>query len=257
MSRENLFKRSYYTFNKFLEYYPNDNLSEEAKKHMLQIERYSAKERKKIDKYTVYKKGESIYTQFEKADRMYFLNEGTLKFFYFSGEKEYYIEALNAKTIFGNMQAASTLRNYSGVVDSEEAHILSFPMEKFKDFMTSQKSEVLLNIIQNLAERIWKTYMRVEHMLKFRNQNIDLSVQIYDLLYSLYETNSNGNQEATPFNFGIKTKELLNSTNFPKDFRLENLIYIIENTSFLSFDSNENIVCKDILALKASCYKAR
>ena len=251
---QNLYDRAEYIFKKTLDYYPDINFKDEINDFYLN--KIKAIKNNNLEK--PYPKGKTIYSQFERDNRLIFLNKGEVKFLFYTEGNEYHIETLKAKTIFGQMSFHSKVRDLSCISNSDETEILFIEYNTFEKFIRNQNIKTLTNVITQFARRTWKAAMILEHVKAFREHE-NVYHQVCDVLYTLYEAEIQDEkvENKGTFNYTITIGELFQSSNFPPNFDLEELNYIIEKSSFLSLTQDKKIVCEDISFLYNSCYKSR
>ena len=255
-----LYIRSEYVFNQLLEYYPNNEFMEDINNYINQIKKHNPNQTINQSK-TFYKKNEPIYSQFEKDNKMIFLKRGEVKFFLYNYSHEYYVETMQAKTFFGQMSFHSKVRNLSCISTSDETEVLFIEYKQLINVIKNQENTLLLNIIKQFAQRIWKALMLLEHLQTFSHSknNLDNYHRICDILYTFYEVQNGKEKNSTKnsFNFKITIEELFRSTNFPNSAKIDDIFEIIKKTPFLSINEKGEVVCEDIRFLNASCYGIR
>lgn len=196
--------------------------------------------------------GQFIFCESEPGDRFYFIRSGNIKITKVIGEKETVFSILNPGNFFGEMAILEDKGRNANAITMGEVELMAISKNAFKPFIEKQ-TEVVMRLINILAERIWIVSQRVESTtLK------DPIAKIYDTLIALLKKEhiDLGVKESYAYVFDFTLNDLADISGVDKDL-LPDILAVLEKDKVIS-EIQGKIYIDDIknLDLTARYYKA-
>lgn len=111
--------------------------------------------------------GKVIFREGEEGDRMYIIQEGTVRISKKIGEKEYTLAVLEKGDFFGEMAIVNRVRRSATATAGETVKYLEFDRKGFLN-MIEKNAKIALNIIDKLCKRLQQANNQIHHL---KNQN--------------------------------------------------------------------------------------
>jgi len=130
-----------------------------------------------------YRRGEFIFHMGEEADRLYFLDKGTIKITVMSPEgEERILDIFKAGDTFGELFFAKTMRRRIGTAQAiSDVAVRTMTGESFMDLMRT-RPDLCLNFVRHLVEQQRRAMMRMEALM-----HIDAGPRLLAILLDLAE----------------------------------------------------------------------
>ncbi len=130
-----------------------------------------------------YRRGEFIFHMGEEADRLYFLDKGTIKIAVMSPEgEERILDIFREGDTFGELFFAKTMRRRIGTAQAiSDVAVRTMTGESFMGLMRT-RPDLCLNFVRHLVEQQRRTLMRIEALM-----HIDAGPRLLAILLDLAE----------------------------------------------------------------------
>jgi CRP-like cAMP-binding protein len=118
------------------------------------------------DKYgQVVEEGDIIFKEGEEGDRMYIIQEGTVRISKLIAGKEHILAILEKGEFFGEMAIVNRTRRTATATAVADTRLLSFDRKGFQA-MIEKNSKIALMIIDKLCRRIQKANQQIQHLVR-------------------------------------------------------------------------------------------
>ncbi len=240
-----------YAFQRCIDLYPNSEYISDVKQSL----EVTGPLKNPIDKTKGVVKiedGQFIFCETEPGDRFYFIRSGSIKITKVTGDKETVFSILNTGDFFGEMAILEDRDRNANAITMGEVELMAISKSAFKPFIEKQ-TEVVMRLINILAERIWVVSQRVEStILK------DPIAKIYDTLIALLKKEhiDLGVKESYAYVFDFSLNDLADISGVDKEL-LPDIMDVLEKDKVIS-EIQGKIYINDIknLDLTARYYKA-
>lgn len=112
--------------------------------------------------------GKIIFREGEEGDRMYIIQDGTVRISKDIGGKEYTLAVLGKGDFFGEMAIVNRVKRSATAVAGETVRYLEFDRQGFLN-MIEKNAKIALNVIDKLCKRLQQANNQIHH-LKNRNK---------------------------------------------------------------------------------------
>jgi CRP-like cAMP-binding protein len=112
--------------------------------------------------------GKIIFREGEEGDRMYIIQEGSIRITKTMGEKEHVLAVLGKGDFFGEMAIVSRMPRSASATAATTVKLLSFNREGFIS-MIEKNAKIALNIIDKLSRRLQQANLQIQHLVR-RNE---------------------------------------------------------------------------------------
>ncbi len=113
-------------------------------------------------------KGKIIFREGEEGDRMYIIQDGTIRISKDIGGKEHTLAVLGKGDFFGEMAIVNRVKRSATAVAGETVRYLEFDRQGFLN-MIEKNAKIALNVIDKLCKRLQQANNQIHH-LKNRNK---------------------------------------------------------------------------------------
>lgn len=121
---------------------------------------------KLFDKYgLVADEGKVIFHENEIGDKMYIIQEGSVRITKQIGGKDHTLAVLNKGDFFGEMAIVSQIKRTATVTAVGTVRLLSFDREGFIG-MIEKNARIALNIIDKLCRRLQQANTQIQHLVR-------------------------------------------------------------------------------------------
>jgi len=239
------YNQAFYVLYRFLQYCPNDEKVNEAKKMLSEIK----SEAKAVyltsnstDFKRTYPDNTMIFCEHEPGNELFILQAGKVKIAKIIENKEVLIAVLKEGDIFGEMALLENKPRNASAIAYGETSLMSITKENFKNIISTQP-QLVTKLISLLAERTWVVYRQLS------NLQINSKVgRTYDMLLVQLEKNKIPIIHGKNYSFEFGPNELINMVGLSSVEGRDVIREILKNKSFQSFDNK--ILVKDIEEIK-------
>ncbi|MCK4543628.1 MAG: Crp/Fnr family transcriptional regulator [Spirochaetales bacterium] len=186
-----------------------------------------------FEKYgAIFDSGKVIFKEGEIGDKMYIIQEGSVRISKEIGGKEHILAVLGKGDFFGEMAIVTSIARTATATAAGTVRLLSFNREGFIG-MIEKNARIGLNIIDKLCRRLQQANQQIQHLVR---KNVDGLIAL-NLYYAFAEQN---------FEHGIleyhkTTREISLNMALPQEevikivdkMRDEGIIQVDENHMFL------------------------
>jgi CRP-like cAMP-binding protein len=109
--------------------------------------------------------GKVIFREDEEGDKMYIIQEGTVRISKNIGGTEYTLAVLGKGEFFGEMAIVSRIRRSATATAGETVSLLEFDRQGFLG-MIEKNAKIALNIIDKLCRRLQQANQQIHHLKK-------------------------------------------------------------------------------------------
>lgn len=181
--------------------------------------------------------GKVIFREDEEGDKMYIIQEGTVRISKTIGDSEYTLAVLGKGDFFGEMAIVSRIKRSATAVAGETARLLEFDRQGFLG-MIEKNAKIALNIIDKLCRRLQQANQQIQY-LKEKDERGLVALQLR------YAFTEGGLQNAILDKMKI-IREISINLEIPSEKVMEHLksfqddrIIRIEGSSITLVDSNK------------------
>jgi CRP-like cAMP-binding protein len=107
--------------------------------------------------------GKVIFREDEEGDKMYIIQEGTVRISKTIGDSEYTLAVLGKGDFFGEMAIVSRIKRSATAVAGETARLLEFDRQGFLG-MIEKNAKIALNIIDKLCRRLQQANQQIQYL---------------------------------------------------------------------------------------------
>jgi CRP/FNR family transcriptional regulator, cyclic AMP receptor protein len=107
--------------------------------------------------------GKVIFREDEEGDKMYIIQEGTVRISKTIGDSEYTLAVLGKGDFFGEMAIVSRIKRSATAVAGETASLLEFDRQGFLG-MIEKNAKIALNIIDKLCRRLQQANQQIRYL---------------------------------------------------------------------------------------------
>ncbi|MFC1669777.1 Crp/Fnr family transcriptional regulator [Spirochaetota bacterium] len=206
--------RSYYILKRYLELYPDEAFTGEARELLEGIEELGFTG---IDDHIIdgvnrkYNDKQIIFCENEPGEELYIIKEGNVKIIKNDGEFEILLSILKEGDIFGELAIISDkLRNATAIAYGS---VTIMPINKDSlDKLLHSSAKILRTILVAISQRVWFSFIRLESRLYEKP-----ATRIYAFLENKLLEEGISLRSDTPHQFGFGINELLKMNRFTQD----------------------------------------
>ena len=152
-----------------------------------------------------YAKGEMIFSEGDKANTLYFINEGKIKIYKYTKDgKEQILYVLSEGDIFGELHLIKPSKYGFNSKAIEDAKICTLTKDEMKEIMM-KNPEISIKVLETLGERLSK----VENLAQNLATN-DVDSRMAYLLLDLMEKYGEGSGENISINLPLSREDMAN-----------------------------------------------
>ncbi len=107
--------------------------------------------------------GKVIFREDEEGDKMYIIQEGTVRISKTIGDSEYTLAVLEKGDFFGEMAIVSRIKRSATAVAGETARLLEFDRQGFLG-MIEKNAKIALNIIDKMCRRLQQANQQIQYL---------------------------------------------------------------------------------------------
>lgn len=107
--------------------------------------------------------GKIIFREGEEGDRMYIIEEGTVRITKQIGGKEYTLAVLPKGEFFGEMALVSRIKRSATAMAADTVRLLEFDRQGFLG-MIEKNAKIALNIIDKLSRRLQQANQQIQYL---------------------------------------------------------------------------------------------
>ncbi len=107
--------------------------------------------------------GKIIFHEGEEGDRMYIIEEGTVRISKHIGGKEYTLAVLPKGEFFGEMALVSRIKRSATATAADTVRLLEFDRQGFLG-MIEKNAKIALNIIDKLSRRLQQANQQIQYL---------------------------------------------------------------------------------------------
>ncbi len=134
-----------------------------------------------------YDSGKVIFREGETGDRMYIIQEGSVRITKSMGEKVHVLAVLGKGDFFGEMAIVSQTPRSATTTAATTVKMLSVNREGFVS-MIEKNAKIALNIIDKLGRRLQQANLQIQHLVR-RNER---GLMALNILYAFNVQSSEG-----------------------------------------------------------------
>lgn len=113
----------------------------------------------------IYDEGKLIFREGDAGDRMYIIQEGSVRITKSMGDTEHILAVLGKGDFFGEMAIVSKTPRSASASAASTVRLLAFNRDGFIS-MIEKNARIALNIIDKLSRRLQQANLQIQHLVK-------------------------------------------------------------------------------------------